>query len=183
MSEYRTGTIPKGDKLFRFADALGVSPRWLATGEGGTRTSLSDADEDWVQLPRYDLFAFGEAGERPSPVEQVALRRDWLGGVRAQATDGLWLADMPSGALQDVAQEGETLVVRDYLPPIVEGRPYVLMVGGRPMVRKVSVRPEGLVLKATDPAIDPIIVRPDQLDTGEVIPVGRVLATLSLRSV
>lgn len=175
------GSVPAGDMLFRLADELGVDARWLATGIGkaGGQLPPESEEKDWVKLPRLDLFDFRE-GLVPQPIEQVAIRRDWL-AMAVRSSGSLWLADMPSDAMPDVAREGDTIVCREPDRPLADGRVYVLLLDGQPIVRRVQLRPEGLVLKAGDPSIDPITLPADRLD--QLVPIGRVLAAMTLQAV
>lgn len=138
------------------------------------QTSL---DEDLVYLPRYDLFAFAE-GERPSSVDTVPLQREWL--IRAARTDrDVWLAEMPSGAMPEVAAEGETILCRFAEPPLQDRRVYVLQLDGRPIVRRVQLRPGGLLLTAGDPSVEPLELVGE--DVERVAPIARVLASITLQ--
>jgi transcriptional regulator with XRE-family HTH domain len=172
---------PGADNLFTLADSLAVSPRWLYLGVGEKTVAerLAPADDDWVQIPRLDLFKFQD-GVVPAPIESVPIRRDWL-AASARSSAALWLADMPSDAMPDIAREGDTIICRDPDRPLADGRVYVFLLEGRPIVRRVHVRPEGLMLKAGDPSIDPILLTPDRLD--QLAPIGRVLAALSMHAV
>ncbi|MDP1962024.1 MAG: LexA family transcriptional regulator, partial [Reyranella sp.] len=180
-TDWTRGTMPAGDTLFRVADALGVDARWLATGigEAGGQVAAQGDDAGWVRLPRLDLFAFRE-GIRPDPVEQVPIRRDWL-AMAARSSAPMWVADMPSDAMPDVAREGDAIVCREPDRPLADGRVYVLLLDGQPIVRRVQLRPEGVVLKAGDPSIDPITLAADRLD--QLVPIGRVLAAMTLQAV
>src|SRR5690606_37019417 len=148
---------------------------WLILGEAAGPAPADDSDR--LVLPRYDLFQFSEYG-KPAPEEMVPLRREWLMGVRA--TSGLWLADMPAD-VTDVAREGDTLVCQDVSPPLVDGRTYIFLLDGRPIVRRVQFRPEGLLLKTGDPAIEPILLSEDRLE--HLFPVARVLGSITLNHV
>ena len=88
---------------------------------------------------------------------------------------------MPSDTMPDIAREGDQIICRSPDAPLVDGRVYVFLMDGRPMVRRVSVRPEGLLLKAGDNVTDPILIEPDQLE--RLAPVGRVLAALTVQAV
>lgn len=126
-----------------------------------------------------ELGRFTDYG-KSEPIDQIPVRWEWL--VRAtRTTSGLWLTDMPSGVLPDVAREGDALICQDVTPPLVDGRIYIFLVHGQPLVRKVQIRPEGLVLRSTDPSVDPITLSADQAE--DVIPVGRVVGAIALRSV
>lgn len=178
IGAYSQGSIPSPDRLFLLADTLGVPPRWFATGEGEpVLTPVEDAD--WVQLPRYDLARFTPEG-KPESNATLPLRRDWL--FRAVGhTSGLWLADMPSDALPDLAQEGDTLICADFEPPFTEGRVHIFSLDGRIVIRKVYFRPEGLLLKASNPEFEPIEVK--AADAQHLPVLGRVLAVISVHPI
>lgn len=179
LDGYLRGAIPGADRAVALADELKVDVRWLVTGEDPRAGRAGAGGDDWVILPRYDLYDFS-GPEKPAPVEEVAVRRDWLAGV-ARATTGLWLTDMPSNAMPEIGREGDSLVCQDVTPPLVEGRAYAVLLDGRPVIRRISMRPEGLVLKAGDPAIDPITLTGEDVEA--LTPLGRVLGAISLKVV
>lgn len=181
VSEWALGKkVPGADNALSLADALTVSPRWLIRGVGPREiTTSNQAPDDWIVLPRYDLFSFdGEA--MPQPVEEVPVRRDWLITV-ARTVNGLWLAEMPSDAMPEIGREGSTIICRDVDLPLADGRVYAFLLDGRPIVRRIRVRPEGLVLNAGDASIEPIPLSPEQLE--QLVPIGRVLAAINLQPV
>lgn len=184
INDMAKGTIPRADRGVKVARALGRTLEWLITGVDDRKTGqLSDAaDSDWVFLPRYDLLAF-EAHGKPEPVESIPVRKDWLAKAVRQTT-GLWLTEMPSEAMEDVAHEGDLILCRDAPPPLLDGRVYVFLLDGRPIVRRVAQTQRGrLVLKATDPTIDPMTFRLDELESAleGLAPVGRVLGSITLQ--
>lgn len=178
IGDYSAGAIPSAERLFLLADALGVPPRWFATGQGPSQ--LVPADQaDWVHLPRYDLSKFTSAG-KPEPVDIIPLRRDWLFRT-ARTPTSLWLAEMPSDAIPDLAHSGDMLVCCDVAPPLSEGRAYVFSIEGRVLLRRVYFQPDGVVLKAGDPAIEPVLVKAVDLD--ELRPVALILGVISIHAV
>ncbi len=176
VSEYANGQKVAGaDNLFAIADSLGVYARWLLRGEGPVDVSGTDAGaEDVVPIPRYDVFSFDEFG-RGEPTEIASVPR-WLIAQLRSAT-GLWLAEMPSDALPEVAAEGDTIVCRDPDSPLQDRRVYIFLMDGRPIVRRVQVRSDGLLLSGSSPD-DEITLRPDELD--RLTPAGRVLGAITL---
>lgn len=180
LDAYLRGAIPSADRALLIADALAVNVRWLITGRGPRESAESPrADDDWRELPRYDLFRFGEEG-RPEPEEMVRIRRDWISRLARAAADP-WLAEMPSDAMPDIGREGDLVLCEDVRPPLVDGRVYVFLVDSRPIVRRLQARPEGLLLKASAPDVDPIMVRAEDVES--LVPVGRVLGSISLQAV
>jgi transcriptional regulator with XRE-family HTH domain len=180
VSSWLTGSMPSGDTIFLLADALDVNPRWLATGAGDEeRHTEATESDDTIRLPVIDLFKFDE-GHMPDPVDTLLIRRELLASA-VRTTVPLWVAVMPSDTMPDIAREGDQIICRAPDAPLVDGRVYVFLLDGRPLVRRVSVRPEGLVLKAGDTVTDPILIEPDQLE--RLAPVGRVLAALTVQAV
>lgn len=177
LDGYLKGATPSADRALALADELTVDLRWLVSGSGDARATASG--DDWVTLPRYDLYDF-TGPEKPVPVEEIPLQRTSLDG-RTRYTQGLWLAYLPDDATPDLGREGDMIVCRNPDPPLVEGRTYAFLLDGRPVVRKLSIRPEGLVLKAGDPGIDPVTVPPDNAET--LVPLGHVVVSISPRSV
>lgn len=177
VSEYLGAKKLAGaDNLFAIADALGVQARWLLRGEGDReRAGVETADV--VAMPQYDLFAFSEYG-KGAPIADVLVPR-WLLASFKQ-TSGLWLCEMPSNALPSLAAEGEMIVCREPEPTLQDRRIYIFLIDGRPVIRKLMVRPEGLQL-TSEGDDDTILIRPEE--TEHVVPIGRVLASISLHQV
>ncbi len=175
---YLKGSAPRADRAYALADELGVNPRWLVLGEGQQR-AVEESDDDWLVLPRYDLQRF-EVDHLPEPVEMMRIRREWLS--RAVRTPGrLWVVELLSDAMPDIGKEGDMVLCEDFTPPLADGRVYAFLLDGRPIVRSVQARPDGLVLKAGSPAIDPITLTGEQLD--QLVPIGRVVAAINLQAI
>lgn len=177
IGTYRRGGLPAPITLFRLAEALDVSPRWLATGEGGQHGASSVSAEDWVTLPRYDLMDFGEYG-KPEPAEDVVIRRDWLG--RARTVSGLWVTEMLSDAIPELAREGDLLICQDPTSPLMDGKFYVFLLSGRPLIRRISAGRDSILLRPGE-GEEPIVIGGDQTD--DLITIGRVVAAVAARQV
>jgi len=176
ISEYVSGKKVAGaENLFALADALDVYPRWLLLGEGAMFEPPELAGDEATRLPLYDLFEFNEMG-KPKPREEVAIPSRWLMAA-VRTTSGLWLAEMPSDALPDVAAEGQTIICRDPQSPLQDNHAYILLLDGRLIARRIIVGREGLTLSGGEHMAE-ITLRPDELD--RLIPVGRVLAAITL---
>lgn len=180
VSEYTAGAkIAGADNLFSLADALGVRPRWLIRGEGEMLDAVAADNAGFVNLPRYDVFQFGEYGKGVAE-ETVQLPASWLQAA-VKTTSGLWIAEMPSDALPSVAREGETIICRDPETPLQDRRVYIFLLDGRPIVRRVAFQPNQVVLRGEDEA-DTITLRPEELEE-RLMPAGRILATVRLDQV
>lgn len=183
LSEYSgNGKVPPADKGLLIAHALGVSLEHLVFGEDKSNaTTIADASQsDWLFLPLFDLFKFSTDG-KPEPNETVPLRRDQVYQA-VRTTTGLWLTEMPNDFLPDVARSGDVLICQDVSDePLGEGRVYVFRQDGAPFLRRVQLGLDGLVLTATAGGVEPI--RVSSIDLHTLVPIGRVLGSLSLRSV
>lgn len=179
LGGYKEGSEPSAQRALALADALGINVRWLIKGEGPRSVAESIDAADWLELPRYDLLRF-DAEAIPERVETMRIRRDWISRA-VRSTGRLWVTELPGDAMPDIGRDGDTVLCEDAVLPLVDGRVYAFMLDRRPIVRKVQVRPEGLVLKASAPDVDPITVEVNRLDT--LVPIGRVLASISLQAV
>lgn len=180
IQRYLGGSIPAADTAFKLARVLDVRVEWLIAGEGPINYPAEAAGDDAeVALPRFDVFSFGEYGKGPA-VETVRVPAAWLMAV-TKTTAGLWLTEMPSGALPEVAREGETIICRDPETPLQDRRVYIFLLDGRPIVRRVAFQPNAVVLRGEDEA-DTITLRPEELEQ-RLMPAGRILATVRLDQV
>lgn len=179
---------PNSEQLFPLSDALRVSPRWLLYGDSApAQPDLLDAtDADWMMVPRYDLFRFTTDG-KPDPLGSMPIRRDWL--ARAfRLTTGLWLTEMPMDAMPEVAREGDTIICRDVEPrepELIDGRVYIFLLDGSPIVRRLAIEPGRLVLTVSDGSTRPIVVeRRDPPHMGDgLFPIARVIGRFGLQTV
>ncbi len=180
LDRWVKGATPDPESALALADALSVNYRWLIKGVGAKAVDLTpEANPGSVILPKYDLAAFTEEF-RPGPTEHLAVRIDWLNRI-TRATNGIWLADMPSDAMPNVAREGDTLICQDTSPPLIDGRTYLFLIRGDVVVRRLQITPDGLLLRSDDPERGTVLIEPGQTDI--VTPVARVLGAMSLRSV
>lgn len=177
VSEYLSGKkIAGADNLFSLADCLGVQARWLLRGDGDRERALRPEQVDHL-IPRFDLFRFSEHG-KPEPSEMISIPDAILQALRVRS--GLWLAEMPSSAMPSLAHEGELLVCRDPEETLQDRRIYIFLINGRPIVRRVFVRHEGLQLRSENDA-DDILITPHDLEM--LTPIARVVSAISVHSV
>jgi transcriptional regulator with XRE-family HTH domain len=179
LHRYLSGSMPAADIAFKLARALEVRPEWLIEASGGMRGEAGPKQDggDFVLIDRYDALAFSELG-KGEPVEEITIPRWLLSSVKQ--SNGVWLCEMPSDALPSVAAEGELVVCRDAEAPLQDRRVYIFLFDGRPVVRRVILRPDGLQLAGeTDDTT--INIRAE--DAEQLVPVARVLAAISLHQV
>ncbi len=171
LSNLLKGSTPGADKALSLADALGVNYRWLIAGEGPQRPHGPGVADDSVTLFRYDLAAIEQDGK--DAAEELTFPRIFLSSLRSPT--GTWLAYMPTDAMPSVAREGDLIICADPESPLQDRRIYVFNLDGNLIVRRVLVRPDGLVLKG-EADDDTITIRPDE--TESLFPVARVLGPL-----
>jgi transcriptional regulator with XRE-family HTH domain len=181
ISGYALGRgTPLADTVLAIADALKVEARWLIRGEGMMEAgSPYVSEDDGVRLAHYDLFEF-ESAKHPKPIEYVSLRRAWLMSV-AKSLKDLWVTEMPSDAMATIAAAGAMIICRDPDQVLAERRVYAFLLNGRPIIRRVKLAPDALILEADNPEIEPIRFDSDASDS--LIPIGRVLAAINLQAV
>lgn len=181
MADYWVGRrIAGSDRLFPIADELAVSARWLLYGTSEQFPEPSFRDEqDWVWVPRYDFNTIG--GEKTKTQDaMIHVDRNWLTRTYGK-TEGIWFAEMPSDALSDVVQRGETLVLEDVSADLVEGRHYAFLLDGRVLVRRYDVVPGKIVLSGSNPGVIPITVELGELGRS-LRPIAHIIGAFSLRS-
>jgi|GEM_PF-5552220 len=172
LDNYLKGAAPNAERALALADELGVNIRWLIKGEG-QRSVVEQSDADWLVLFRFDMAKF-EPGDIPPPVEKMRIRREWISRA-VHTTHRLWLTTLLSDAMPEIGREGDLVLCQDAQPELSDGHVYVLLLDGRPIVRRVQVRPEGLMLKA-GPETEPITIAADSQQM--LAPVGRILASV-----
>ena len=174
--------LPDSAALFPLSDLLGVSPRWLLYG-GEAAAGLEAPDSDWRTLPIYELGAIGVGG-KGEPVDSLPISRDWLDRTIRTPAD-LWAAEMPNDLLDEIAREGDMILCSDVTAnrsELVDGRVYVLLLNGQPIIRRVTFEPDAIMLSTSNERLPP--VRVAQAGVGgldeALRPVARVRGALLL---
>lgn len=147
LHDYSRGAAPSADRAFTIADALGVDPRWLITGQGGAPEGAGDnaRDNGWVRLPHRSAPQGREVFSTPVP-------REWLRRAFGRSDD-LWTTCMPSQSFPKVAREGDPIVCVD-AEGLVEGGLYLVELGGDVVVRRVTATAAGPALTTADSFAD-----------------------------
>lgn len=170
--------LPDSAILFPLSDLLDISPRWLLYG--GSEAPLPDTRDDWLSLPHFE-FARISARGKGEPTGMVPLSRNWLEGLAGNDGD-LWLTEMPNDLLADIAGEGDAILCSDIqadIGALSDGRIYLLLLDGQPLIRRVSFAPEAILLSTSSARVPPI--RLARSDSERAIhPVARVRGALRL---
>lgn len=125
-------------------------------------------------MPHYDLFAF-KSPTPPRPLERVPVRRDWLLRVA-----GSWVTEMPNDAMRLTAARGDLILCMP-VGDLRDRKVYAFLLDGRPLIRAVELKADGLALVAENTAIDPITPTPEQLK--QLTPIGLVVGSVKFHAV
>lgn len=137
IGDYAKGSIPGADRAFAMADVLGVSARWLVTGEEEHGPALG---VEWALLPFYDPYSLKTDG-KPDAQYEIPVLRDWL--ARATRTSGgWWLTEMPADLRGAGARFGDIIVCQDPPGRITDGGLYLFQLGEGLAVRRAVLWPE-----------------------------------------
>jgi len=124
ISDLERGKSVSSSYSYQIASACGVSPGWLATGEGlmiepvGVAEPLADYDRapserDYALIPQYDARAAAGNGCLNDHVEVkggLAFRREWLHklGLRPESLCVIYAV---GESMTDTIQDGEVMLV------------------------------------------------------------------------
>jgi len=176
INEYYFGKkTPGADAAFALADAIGIQARWLIREEGAKFVGAeSPSGDDWVMLPRYDLYSF-ESAKPPAILSRVPMARDWL-MLHARTISNVWVTEMPNDAMPATAARGDLIVCKPPGDRLQDRKIYALLLDGRPLVRSVELRSGGMALTAQNPAIEAIVPTDEQLE--QLLPLGQVVGAV-----
>ena len=178
------GTMPRADNALRLARVLGCSVEWLVSGQDtvdAAPTPVADDSRDgMLDLAVFDIIDLAAQGQ-PRPVARYPVRRASL-SEDARRCAGLWLCQMPSSLMMPLASAGDLLICTEPDAVLVDGRVYILVLDGRPMVRRVFLRSGGVAL-VPDGRIDQAIdVALDAAKEPSLRAIGRVVGVLAVRT-
>lgn len=174
LSDYTRGVIPRTDKALLLAKALGTSVEGLFLGAPADRP---DDDPAVTWLPWHaslkTICASHGAGSSRLPLPTA-----WLDAI-SREPETLWLTMMPT-AVSGIGREGDILLCQHVEGNLVDGRAYVIMINGHPVVRRVTVTVDGVLLLPVDGLSPGISLGSDEIGpSGRVIPIARLIAVIS----
>lgn len=175
LSDYTRGVIPRADKAVSIAAALGSSVEELIAG-AGLAMRPRDSDPGMRLLP---LYSFQELATGRPKVAQRGFNVPlvWLQRPACTGCDP-WCVSLTDG-LPDIAEQGDILLCCDAELPLVDNRNYLFMLGGRQLIRRVSLHPDGMLLISTDRHTPPLLL-PADADGGQeqINAIGHVIGVI-----
>lgn len=168
-----TKTI-EGSNLTKAAEALGVDPHWLATGEsraGEARAAYGIApilawehpDElpegDYVMIPRFEVQLSAGKGDEQRNLfhmqielitsEPLAFRADWI--RKRQLKPGKLASMRVAGdSMENRLHDGDAVVIDTSQTEVIDGKVYALWYDGGERVKRLFRRPGGGLIVHSD---------------------------------
>lgn len=195
--------IPPADLLFRLADKLDVSPRWLLLGESSVerstspsaavqdeiRQSLRRVDQaksisedvaekfDLVEVHQIDL-AFGLGGTfSDSPVETQSLHfpRTWLESITKTPPAMLTFARGRGDSMLPTMMDGDIVLIdRSQRSVREQDAIWAFTVGDIAMIKRLRVRSETVQILSDNDRVPPDEAHPEEVNVvGRVVFIGR----------
>jgi len=170
-----TQTI-EGPNLLKAADALGVDPQWLATGEGqrleepragyGMAPILAWEYEgdlppgDYIQIPRFAIsLSAGEGDEQRNMgfqlhiefnrAETLAFRTDWIRKMRLNPSK-LVSMRVVGDSMEERLHDGDAVVIDTAQIEVLDGKVYALWYDGGERVKRLYRMPGGGLMIRSD---------------------------------
>ncbi len=190
IRDYLRGkSFPSLDRLDAIAAAVGVSPAWLATGEGPMRPGEGIKEEKFsedefalVPLLNVEVSAgYGAVVEEERVVCKLAFRKDWL------AEEGLLgrhltVVTARGDSMEPNIREGDVLLVDTWITP--DGRRlqpsrladgiYIIRMDGELIVKRLQADFQGGVfIRSDNPAYEKIHVPAERIKDLDVV--GKVV--------
>lgn len=190
----------EGANLAKAAEALGVTPHWLATGEHRVQEPTSaygmapilawehDGDlpaGDYIQIPGFEVqLSAGKGDEQRNmgfqfhieflKAEPLAFRADWIRRMRLNPSK---LASMKvvGDSMEDRLHDGDAVVIDTSQVEVIDGKVYAIWYDGGERVKRLFRRPGGglLIRSDNETKYPPITLTADETETVRII--GRVV--------
>jgi SOS-response transcriptional repressor LexA len=93
---------------------------------------------------------------------------------------GSWVTEMPNDAMRLTAARGDLILCMP-VGDLRDRKVYAFLLDGRPLIRAVELKADGLALVAENTAIDPITPTPEQLK--QLTPIGLVVGSVKFHAV
>lgn len=177
IRSYLSGeTYPTLDRLLQIAVAAGVDPVWLGFGDTGLTAGPIGSDSTYAFIPLYDARisqGHGAWNEGAKVLTQLAFARNSL---RRKGLEPSQLAAVrvDGDSNEPVLSDGDT-VMMDLRRNTLQGEAfYVIRLDHLLYAKRLQRQIDGgIQVLSANPAYSPMMVKPDQLDSLEVI--GRVV--------
>lgn len=164
-----SASSPSLENAARIADGLGVSLRWLATGEGpvGIEQSAVSGSGDFAFVPRLDVKAAAGAGvlaETEEVSDFLAFRSDWLRRMGI-SPKGARVLTNKGDSMEPTIRDGDGLLIDITIDRIVDNAIYVVVYSGLVLLKRVQVKLDGSVLLSSDnTAYEPEVVKQTEVE-------------------
>ncbi|MFT0893015.1 XRE family transcriptional regulator [Pseudochelatococcus sp. G4_1912] len=174
LQRYFSGAEPPASVVKALAKATGVSADWiLFGGDEPTLQPSGNGSNQFVYVPKFDAVdAHRGIGNDNSQSSAIAMRESWLRGIGTDPKHACLLA-FSGDSMEPTIRDSDLLLVDRSVQQIVDHGIYVLLVGGRMLVKRVQLRHDGsLVLRNDNPAYE--IETVSAVDASRLIIEGRV---------
>lgn len=149
---WETGAMPKGDRLERLAEYLGVDLHWLAFGESSAVT-IRDENGD-LAVPLLDTLTVAGPNETESSGRVMSfLRLDpvWARGhLRITNTKRVAMIAVTGDSMAPTLQNGNMVIVDTAISVIDAEAIYVVRFGTADFIKRFQRLPSGKLLMISD---------------------------------
>lgn len=169
----KKNSIPEKWKLQLYR-SFGLNPDWVETGTGQKFQQQSDADSEYMGIPkvRARLCAGGGSFEIGSEIEgYYAFRKDWLG--KKGAINKLVLMDIFGNSMEPEMKDGDTILIDQSQTDVLAGAIYAVGIDDTIMVKRVEKHPNKLVLLSDNKDYSPIYLQGNEINSARII--GKVI--------
>jgi phage repressor protein C with HTH and peptisase S24 domain len=175
-------TLPGLENLVRIEEVTGIAVQWLATGrapmmlDSSVVQSLDDA-AGFVFVPRYDVRVSAGTGQIVESEEVksfLAFREDWVRSKLRRNPKNLAVVEAFGDSMMPTIADGDIMLVDTSELEVRGPAIYVVLAGNAAIVKRVELKMDGsVVVKSDNPAYEPYIYKPGQVDQLRVL--GKVV--------
>lgn len=164
-----SSSSPSLENAARIADGLGVSLRWLATGEGpmAIESAGASSGSEFAFVPRLDVKAAAGAGvlaETEEVSDFLAFRSDWLRRMGI-SPKGARVLTNKGDSMEPTIRDGDALLIDITIDRIVDNAIYVVVYSGLVLLKRVQVKLDGsVVLSSDNTAYEPEVVKQTEVE-------------------
>ena len=157
LQRYFSGAEPPAGVVKALAKATGVSADWILFGgeEPTLRLTGNGSNNRFVYVPKFDAADMqrgisNDVGQSSA----IAMRESWLRRIGTDPNHACLLA-FCGDSMEPTIRDGDLLLVDRSVEQVIDHGIYVLLVGGRMLVKRVQLRHDGsLLLRNDNPAYE-----------------------------
>lgn len=165
LQRYFSGAEPPASVVKALAKATGVSADWILFGgeEPTLQPSGNGNSNQFVYVPKFDAVDTHKGiGNETSQSSAIAMRESWLRGIGTDPANACLLA-FSGDSMEPTIRDGDLLLIDRSVDQVIDHGIYVLLVGGRMLVKRVQLRHDGsLVLRNDNSAYEVETVSADE---------------------